>query len=843
MLCSIAAVTAALLSGSEAHVPFPFQPRRGAEQLGSPTLDLEPAAIAGLTRLDAVTLTGVTLPSGGTVSLELERIDVERRRFGVHVDGALVPGALEGLDLSVWKGRVAGDEASQVMLGFSRYGSRGWIRVRDELTHLMPVPASEGNWRDASALLVAEQELNAAGYSFDGACEAAPPTVAPVPSAHAAFDHGPQFVTIESVALRECTVAMETDWQLYQIFNDVNATTTYLTTLLSFVSDRYEEQASTLLTFPYLQIHTTSNDPWSSQDNGGSTIDLLNELQAAWIGNIPTGARLGHFMSGAPLGGGVAYLDVLCNDQFNFGVSANIVGQVSFPVVQQPSNWDFFVVAHELGHNFSAPHTHEFCPPLDECPPSNFFGSCQVQQQCTNMGTIMSYCHLCPGGTGNITTFFHPENAARMTAASANCAPAIFEVMITAPDLASDVTTTPTMLQVLAGTVSSANLNYRTAGTTAVTTVPMTAHGGGLFTADLPAAPCGDTLEYWHDFDVAGYGTYTAPADAPTAFYGAFSGIAQALFADAFDQERGWSVVDLGATTGAWERGVPVDDPGWQYDPVGDADGSGASYLTENRPGNTDVDDGATALVSPVFDMSVGSARLRYSYFLRLTNADGDDRLLVEARSNGGAWTEVARHDTDGGLAWRDVELTVADFLAAGITPGEMQLRFTANDGGDPSIVEAGVDAFRVEFLHCGPFGTPYCGPAIPNSTGSPAILAATGSPEAATNDFVLRASSVPPAAFGFFLNSASQASVPGAFGSSGTLCLGGTLGQHVDDVQRADPTGALTAVVDLSALPRPGGPVQVLAGETWNFQAWFRDTASGAATSNFSDGLEVTIQ
>jgi hypothetical protein len=36
---------------------------------------------------------------------------------------------------------------------------------------------------------------------------------------------------------------------------------------------------------------------------------------------------------------------------------------------------------------------------------------------------------------------------------------------------------------------------------------------------------------------------------------------------------------------------------------------------------------------------------------------------------------------------------------------------------------------------------------------------------------------------------------------------------------------------------------VQVLAGQTWNFQCWFRDAVGGVATSNFTDGLSILFQ
>ncbi len=87
-----------------------------------------------------------------------------------------------------------------------------------------------------------------------------------------------------------------------------------------------------------------------------------------------------------------------------------------------------------------------------------------------------------------------------------------------------------------------------------------------------------------------------------------------------------------------------------------------------------------------------------------MTDPAGVDMLLVEVSSSGvgGPWTEIARHETDGGLAWRTNTLTTADFNAAAVPlTGTMRLRFTANDANPQSTVEAGIDAFDVSEFRC----------------------------------------------------------------------------------------------------------------------------------------------
>jgi len=141
-----------------------------------------------------------------------------------------------------------------------------------------------------------------------------------------------------------------------------------------------------------------------------------------------------------------------------------------------------------------------------------------------------------------------------------------------------------------------------------------------------------------------------------------------------------------------------------------------------------------------------------------------------------------------------------------------------------------------------GPVGSAYCAPAVANSTGLPASIAAIGSPVAASNNLRLLANGLPQNSFGYFLNSTTQANSPGPGGSQGTLCLGGAVGRFSQQVQNSGTSGSFSILANLAAMPQPNGPVAVLAGQTWNFQVWYRD-ANPTVTSNFTSAVSVTFQ
>ena len=137
--------------------------------------------------------------------------------------------------------------------------------------------------------------------------------------------------------------------------------------------------------------------------------------------------------------------------------------------------------------------------------------------------------------------------------------------------------------------------------------------------------------------------------------------------------------------------------------------------------------------------------------------------------------------------------------------------------------------------------GDAVCSPAVPNSTGAPASIVASGSASVADDDVRLTALGVPPGALVLGLASRATANVPMPGGSQGTLCLGGSIGRFVQQAAAASPGGTAVIDVDLAAVPTPTGLVAVQPGESWSFQAWYRDANPGP-TSNTSDGLRVTF-
>lgn len=162
-------------------------------------------------------------------------------------------------------------------------------------------------------------------------------------------------------------------------------------------------------------------------------------------------------------------------------------------------------------------------------------------------------------------------------------------------------------------------------------------------------------------------------------------------------------------------------------------------------------------------------------------------------------------------------------------------------DQSDDSLLGAGAAyAFVTPVL----LGIDYCSATF-NSTGLPAALEAWGRPAALENQVSLRARALPPGSFGFFLCSRNRAVVPNVGGGPGVLCLGLDIGRYVGpgQIQMASGVGTFSLQLDLNQTPTPTGIVQVITGDAWNFQAWFRDAGPTGASSNLTNGVSIDFQ
>jgi hypothetical protein len=137
--------------------------------------------------------------------------------------------------------------------------------------------------------------------------------------------------------------------------------------------------------------------------------------------------------------------------------------------------------------------------------------------------------------------------------------------------------------------------------------------------------------------------------------------------------------------------------------------------------------------------------------------------------------------------------------------------------------------------------GLTYCA-GVPNSTGNPAALTASGSVVLSSNNLLLGCAGLPQGSNGYFVRSDTRGLVPGAGGGVGTLCLGGAVGRYTGSVVQAPASGQIAMAIDLTSLPGPTGSFGATVGNPLCFQFWYRDALpGGATTSNFSSAIEVT--
>ena len=364
------------------------------------------------------------LPRGGTLRVEDVPIEgtsaaLELERFEVFPPDAQVVIATERGDIVVpppdnayYRGRVEGDPSAVVVLTARAQGGVRGLIVKNGVSWVI---GEESDPHRAPGLSTRQVDMakEFADHTFHCGTE---DLVAPPPSAgdqlgEATADTEPP---VAAAAVNyTARVAVDTDYEFYQLFGNETDAIDYVGDLFAYSSTIYETEVNTNLLVSYLKLWTTSADPWTQNSCNG----VLSEFMSYWNSNNGGISRTtAHMLSGRNTGCGIAYLGVLCNTSYGYGVSGSLAG--NFNIANPGVVWDILVVSHEIGHNFNSPHTHCYngiagvASPVDQC----YSGESGCYSGLTSLpcslgpgrgcGTIMSYCHLLSGGYGNITLTF-----------------------------------------------------------------------------------------------------------------------------------------------------------------------------------------------------------------------------------------------------------------------------------------------------------------------------------------------------------------------------------------------------------------------------------------------------
>ncbi len=181
-------------------------------------------------------------------------------------------------------------------------------------------------------------------------------------------------------------------------------------------------QVSLLYANEGIDLYLNEVQIWDVEDpyTGTSTLSNLYSFRDRLSGQF--NGDLAHLV-GQKGSGGVAYIDVLCNNYYSVGYSDIKSGYQSIPVY----SWAVEVMTHEIGHNLGSKHTHACAwngnnTPIDGCgAEAGYSDGCDGP--IPNKGTIMSYCHLLYHVGINFNLGFGPQpgNLIREKIANANC--------------------------------------------------------------------------------------------------------------------------------------------------------------------------------------------------------------------------------------------------------------------------------------------------------------------------------------------------------------------------------------------------------------------------------------
>jgi hypothetical protein len=326
-----------------------------------------------------VTKLPFTLPNGELIELRMFRADVFTAEFNVYLASNREVPFLFERGVHYW-GIVGQDSESLASISIFKDEVSGMIRYQDKHYTI-------GRMEDQSENIHMLYETDNLDLPMDFTCGTDPLT-------HTIGEASEEEEFMDGRNSGKCVrMYVEVDYDIVAGKGGPTQAANYVSGAFSQVSILYANDGITLQVNELIVWDVV--DPYT----GPSTSNYLTQFRVA-LNGVYNG-DLAHLV-GYQGGGGVAYLNVLCNRQYGIGYSAINATYQNVPTY----SWTVMVLAHEIGHNLGSQHTHDCAwngnsTPIDCCGqnagyagsgcPSGF--NCSIPDPADG-GTIMSYCHL-----------------------------------------------------------------------------------------------------------------------------------------------------------------------------------------------------------------------------------------------------------------------------------------------------------------------------------------------------------------------------------------------------------------------------------------------------------------
>jgi len=334
-------------------------------------------------------IAGLRGADGEALTLDLETAQLFAADFHLYVDGR-DQGKDAVAHLIFLRGTVEEWPRSSVSLTVdSATGAwNGYLATRDQLYEVtLPAGASPNSIAKSLAVTRAVLEPVAKSRLSDV-------LVAPANFAQKIGERQNKTVVAPG-AEYQALIAVDSDFEFFQMFGNVDTATAYLGRIFGSVSELYFRQLGVSLVVSSLSLYTTPDDPWNAPNpHSGETADVLCEFSSFWqsfrpVKNYPRNGAMfftGKFSEDI---GGQAWLSSLCD--FTAKPSNCPDGGYGIVVVTK-RGFDVITTAHELGHIFGTHHTHCYNPPIDQCHSGENHCYNGTESTPEDGGSVMSYC-------------------------------------------------------------------------------------------------------------------------------------------------------------------------------------------------------------------------------------------------------------------------------------------------------------------------------------------------------------------------------------------------------------------------------------------------------------------